>query len=71
MSKCSPNGPEQTAPDRLTYPHLGLYFLSLLHLVLQVKHLDDLLYAQMPCHLDTVTPLVIPFHRAALAPCAA
>lgn len=43
--------------------------LSLRHLVLQVKHLDDLLCTQMARHLDMVMPLVIQAHGAALAPC--
>lgn len=46
-----PNGTEGTPPSR----RVGLYFSSLSHLILQVKHQDDLFYIQMPCHLDTVT----------------
>lgn len=57
-----PKSTKQTVPDKVTYIHLGLHFCSLLHLFSQVKHLDDLFYIQMPRHLDTATPLVIPIH---------
>lgn len=68
MSNCSPMVPsKQHQANWHTYAWVWT-FPPCSPLFLQVKHLHDLFYIQMPCHLDMVTAPAIQFHGGFTAP---
>lgn len=59
----------QANGTKMTYTYLGLRVCSFFHLFVQVKHRDDFIHLQAPCHPDTVTPPVIQIQGGVPAPC--